>query len=123
MKLSDEDEVEFPSRHHHSVEPSAYATTLPTKIETNYLAPSRLSCTVHVDDGDKVREAGRQELPDNGQDITHSSLRYNELTLDLDRIKLSVPEPYHLLLDNTLGTMAPGYYANEVCEILIEWTI
>ena len=121
MKYPDDD-IEFPSRHHHSVDSTHYAITLPTKIQTKPLLSSRLVCVVFIDDGVSTREAGRQELPDDSRDLTRGSLRYNELTLDIDKIKLSVPESYHLLLDNILGKLTPGYYANEVCEILIEWS-
>jgi len=105
--------------------PHNYQLALKSNIEIKpLLAKSRRRCTVHTDDGSGVLVLlGEMELPDNKQDIVDGIVRYCESTLDIDKIKLLVPEDYHSLMDDTLGEITQAHYRNDVCEILINWFI
>lgn len=101
-----------------------YSRILPiTPKPIPLLPPSRKRCTISVDDGETVSVTGEMQLEDDKSDVVSGSLRYCEKALDIEKIKLLVPPPFHPLVDDTLSRITPKQYMESVCEIIIEWII
>lgn len=99
-----------------------YPTTMPIEHEPLIDVKSRKTCKIYLDDGLANVLAGSMSIPDDGSPISENTIRYYEKTLDIDKIKCLIPEPYHSLIDSVLGSISPKRYTEHISEITIVYS-
>jgi len=99
-----------------------HPTTLPIEREQLIDIKSRKTCKIYLDDGIDSTLSGSMSIPDDGCAISENTIRYYEKTLDIEKIKCLVPEPYHSLIDSVLGAISPKRYAEHISEITIVYS-